>query len=136
MRIRGTKLVGAALLLVAWWMVLGGCHFVDAIKAISIAASASVRDAEYVGKKRSLPATATAKVTVKGGAVAAITLLEHSHGPGHGAEAILDRIIEKQSLMVDAVSGSTYSSTVVRKAVEPALKQGLQSTRASRVASA
>jgi uncharacterized protein with FMN-binding domain len=34
-------------------------------------------------------------------------------------------VIEAQSLSVDAVSGSTYSSKVVLKAIELALKKGL-----------
>jgi uncharacterized protein with FMN-binding domain len=38
---------------------------------------------------------------------------------------MLPRVIDAQSLAVDAVSGSTYSSKVVLKAIETALKKGL-----------
>jgi uncharacterized protein with FMN-binding domain len=52
-------------------------------------------------------------------------MLSHGHGPNHGADALLPRVIDAQSLAVDAVSGSTYSSKVVLKAIETALKKGL-----------
>ena len=37
----------------------------------------------------------------------------------------LEKIIEEQKIDVDAVSGATNSSTVIKKAVENALKGGL-----------
>jgi uncharacterized protein with FMN-binding domain len=62
---------------------------------------------------------------VSAGRITEIVMLSHTHGPNHGADAILPRVVEAQSLVVDAVSGSTYSSKVVRKAIEIALKKGL-----------
>lgn len=38
------------------------------------------------------------------------------------AETIIDKIIDEQKIDVDAVSGATNSSTVIKKAVENALK--------------
>jgi len=61
---------------------------------------------------------------VHGGAVTDIVLVRHFHGPDHGAEEILGRVVEAQSLRVDAVSGSTYSSKVVLAAIETALRKG------------
>ena len=55
----------------------------------------------------------------------AIEVLKHSHGPGHGAGAIIDRVIAAQSLKVDAVSGASLSSKVMLKAIEKALEKGL-----------
>jgi len=63
-------------------------------------------------------------VTVKDGAITGIDLIRHVHGPDHGAEQILVRVMERQSLRVDAVSGSTTSSKVVLKAIESALQKG------------
>ena len=59
------------------------------------------------------------------GRITDIVMLSHGHGPNHGADALLPRVIDAQSLAVDAVSGSTYSSKVVLKAIETALKKGL-----------
>ncbi|MCI8299875.1 MAG: FMN-binding protein, partial [Lachnospiraceae bacterium] len=43
------------------------------------------------------------------------------NGRGSRAEVVVDRIIEEQKIEVDAVSGATNSSTVIKKAVENAL---------------
>lgn len=104
----------------------GGCAFVEKIEQLTIddIDVAAARDGEYLGTVRVLPVTATVRVTVKAGVVTGIDLVRHVHGPDHGAEQILGRVIEAQSLRVDAVSGSTYSSKVVLKAIETALRKG------------
>jgi uncharacterized protein with FMN-binding domain len=108
-------------------LLFTGCKFIEEINNLMIddIKPAHVKDGEYTGTQNVFPVTATVVVSVKAGRITAIKLTEHGHGPGHGAEAILDRVIAAQSLTVDAVSGSTYSSKVVRKAIELALKQGL-----------
>jgi uncharacterized protein with FMN-binding domain len=69
------------------------------------------------------PVEATVDVTVKDTVITNITIVEHNCSPiGKPAEAITQRIIEKQSLGVDAVSGATASSKAILKAVEEALK--------------
>ncbi len=40
------------------------------------------------------------------------------------AEKIPDKVLEEQSLQVDIVSGATFSSKVILKAVEDALNKG------------
>jgi uncharacterized protein with FMN-binding domain len=107
-------------------ILVGGCTFVQKIEQLTIddVDIASVRDGEYTGSVRILPVTAKVRVTVEGGAVTGIDLVRHFHGPDHGAEEILGRVMAAQSLAVDAVSGSTYSSKVVLKAIEQALKKG------------
>ena len=50
-----------------------------------------------------------------------IELLEHVNGQGSGAEIIPATVVEKQTLQIDTVSGATYSSTVILKAIENAL---------------
>jgi len=107
-------------------VLAGGCAFAQKIEQLTIddVDPAAVRDGEYSGTVRILPVTATVRVTVKDGAITGIDLVRHFHGPGHGAEGILGRVVETQSLQVDAVSGSTYSSKVVLKAIESALKTG------------
>jgi uncharacterized protein with FMN-binding domain len=104
-----------------------GCAFIAKIDKLTIddVRPATLSDGNYTGTESIVPVTASVRVTVRDGKITAIKMLSHSHGPGHGADAILDRVIAAQSLEVDAVSGSTYSSKVVRKAIELALKQGL-----------
>ena len=64
---------------------------------------------------------AKVEVTVQNGVIAGIDILEHKNGRGSRAEVVVDRIIEEQKIEVDAVSGATNSSTVIKKAVENAL---------------
>jgi uncharacterized protein with FMN-binding domain len=67
---------------------------------------------------------AKVEVTVQDGAITDIKLLEHKNGKGKPAEAIINDILNKQSLDVDAVSGATNSSKVIKKAIENALTDG------------
>ena len=64
-------------------------------------------------------------VTVRDHRLESIELLEHENGRGAPAEAILDQMVQEQTTAVDAVSGATCSSKVIRKAVENALAAGL-----------
>ena len=64
---------------------------------------------------------AKVEVTVQNGVITNIDILEHKNGRGSRAEVVVDRIIEEQKIEVDAVSGATNSSTVIKKAVENAL---------------
>lgn len=65
---------------------------------------------------------AKVEVTVDGGEITNIRILEHKNERGQAAEAVVDRIVSEQRIDVDAVSGATNSSTVLKKAVENALK--------------
>ena len=61
------------------------------------------------------------EVTVQSGEMTNITLLEHKQERGKAAEAIVQDMIAEQKIDVDAVSGATNSSIVIKKAVENAL---------------
>jgi uncharacterized protein with FMN-binding domain len=65
---------------------------------------------------------ATVVVTVMDHQIETIFIQEHKTGLGKKAEKIVDRVIEEQSLHVDAVSGATGSSLIILKAIENALK--------------
>jgi uncharacterized protein with FMN-binding domain len=117
------------------WVLLGAavglgltaCHSLEKIEGItvnSIAVSA-VKDGTYTAAQSYFPVTAKVRVTVHNGAITGIKLLRHFHGPKHGADEILQRVMAQQSLQVDAVSGATYSSKVILKAIETALELGL-----------
>jgi uncharacterized protein with FMN-binding domain len=84
-----------------------------------------VRNGEYIGKYNLSINSAEVDVFVKDGVILKIDILKHYHGPGYGADKITEEIIKKQTLKVDALTGATKSSTVLIKAIENALKQGL-----------
>ena len=81
----------------------------------------NVPDGVYVGEYDVDFVYAKAEVTVKAGVITNIDILEHKNGRGSRAEVVIDRIVEEQKIEVDAVSGATNSSTVIKKAVENAL---------------
>jgi uncharacterized protein with FMN-binding domain len=123
------KVGGIAIILVcaAAGLWLTGCSGLQQIEALTVAdiPFGAVRDGRYQGSQRNFPVTAKVAVTVENGKITGIELLRHFHGPGHGADEIVGRVMAKQSLQVDAVTGATYSSKVVLKAIESALKRGL-----------
>jgi len=80
-----------------------------------------LKDGEYLGNYEIFPVKVSVKTTVLNGKITQIELLEHFNGKGAPAEKIVDDIIEKQSLQVDAVSGATVSSVAIKKAVEDSL---------------
>jgi uncharacterized protein with FMN-binding domain len=117
-------------------LALGSCKAIDnmnkkgdAIKSIEIASIdlSQVKDGSYEQSEDYGLDTAKVRVAVKGGRIEGVELLEHKHGPGekHSGKPVIERVIEKQSLQVDVVSGATGSSKVVLKAIEGALKQGI-----------
>ena len=84
-----------------------------------------VEDGVYEGQCDTGVVRARVQVTVRDHRMESIELLEHENGRGTPAEAILDQMLQNQTTAVDAVSGATCSSKVIRKAVENALAEGL-----------
>lgn len=74
----------------------------------------------YHGSYSMFPVTAEVKVVVQDHVITSIELTKHDHGKGVAAEVIPSKVVEAQSLQVDAVSGATYSSKVILKAIENA----------------
>ena len=71
-------------------------------------------DADLVGAK--------VEVTIHSGTITNIKILEHKQERGLPAEKIVDNIISSQKIDVDAITGATNSSKVIKKAVENALQ--------------
>ena len=86
---------------------------------------ADVSDGIYIGEYDVNFIYAKVEVTIEDGEIVSINILEHRHERGKAAETVIEKIIEEQKIDVDAVSGATNSSTVIKKAVENALKGGL-----------
>lgn len=80
-----------------------------------------VPDGTYTGSYKVFPIIAEVKVTVKNHEITGIELVKHKSGQGAPAEIIPSKVVEAQILEVDAVSGATYSSKVILKAIENAL---------------
>ena len=81
-----------------------------------------IPDGVYVGEYDVNFIYAKVEVTVQNGEITNINILEHRHERGKAAEVIADSIVDEQKIDVDAISGATNSSTVIKKAVENALK--------------
>jgi len=81
-----------------------------------------IPDGVYVGEYDVDFIYAKVEVTVQNGEITSINILEHRHERGKTAEVITDSIVDEQKIDVDAISGATNSSTVIKKAVENALK--------------
>ena len=81
-----------------------------------------ISDGVYIGEYDVNFIYAKVEVTVQNGEITNINILEHRHERGKTAEVITDSIVDEQKIDVDAISGATNSSTVIKKAVENALK--------------
>lgn len=81
-----------------------------------------IGDGIYKGSYEVFPVAAEVKVRVENHSITEIELVKHSNGQGAAAEVIPHKVMEAQSLQVDTVSGATYSSKVILKAIEYALK--------------
>ncbi len=83
---------------------------------------ANIEDGIYEGKYKAFPIAAEVNVTVKDHEITVIELVKHDNGKGASAEVITDMVIEKQTPEIDVITGATYSSKVILKAIENALK--------------
>ncbi len=77
----------------------------------------TVEDGVYTGSEDAGIVKASVEVTVKDHTITLVTILSHDCGTGKPAEVIVTDIVENNSLQVDTISGATYSSNVIKKAV-------------------
>ncbi|MBU5676071.1 FMN-binding protein [Alkaliphilus sp. MSJ-5] len=88
------------------------------------ASAATYTDGVYEGEGEGFAGAIKVKVTVEGGKIASIELLEHGETEGigdKGAEAVIASIVAEQKTDVDVSSGATFSSNGVMEAVKNAL---------------
>ena len=81
-----------------------------------------ISDGVYIGEYDVKFIYAKVEITIQNGEITTINLLDHRHEHGKPAESIIHKMIDEQKIDVDAISGATNSSTVIKKAVEIALK--------------
>lgn len=113
-----------AALLLLFVPLLSGCAALGDLRDLEIATPADlslIADGTYQGEWDATLVRARVAVEMGGGRIFAIDLIEHDCGKGEPAEAIVDAVIDEQSLSVDTVSGATASSKTILKAIEVAL---------------
>ncbi len=81
---------------------------------------ATIPDGVYHGSSEQTFISAFVEVTVQDHGITHIEL-DHRHDRGEDAEVISEKVIEKQTLQVDTVTGATYSSKIILQAIEDAL---------------
>jgi uncharacterized protein with FMN-binding domain len=117
-------LVAAAGIFIGVWSMLKSTEAnLEALKDAEITDIdlAAIADGVYTGSYSSFPVSAEVSVTVKDHVITGIELLKHDNGQGAPAEVIPGKVVESQTLRIDSVSGATYSSRVILKAIENAL---------------
>ncbi len=82
---------------------------------------ALLENGTYKGSYARFPLDVEVEVVVKDQRIVSIILLKHRNGQGQDAETIPSEVVRSQSLQVDTISGATYSSIVILKAIEDAL---------------
>lgn len=80
-----------------------------------------VADGTYNGSYSVFPVSVEVTVTVSGHIITEIDITKHDNGQGQAGEAIIEDVLEAQSLEVDIISGATYSSKVILLAIQDAL---------------
>ena len=80
-----------------------------------------VEDGTYTGEYDAGYIYAKVEVTIADGKIVELRILEHDNERGEKAEVIVEKIVEEQKIDVDAVTGATNSSKVIKMAVQNAL---------------
>ena len=83
-----------------------------------------VKDGIYEGRSETDMVKVDVRVTVSNGDISDIEIVKHECGKGKIANVIVKDMIEKDDVEVDAVSGATFSSEVIKDAVRNALRKG------------
>ena len=81
------------------------------------------KDGIYSGEASQFPIQVKVEVNIQNQRITKLTLLEHQTGEGLSAEGILDHVLDAQTLDVDVITGATYSSILILKAIEDALEK-------------
>ena len=82
----------------------------------------TVEDGIFEGHSELAPVKVDVKVLVKNHKLIKVELLRHECGLGHPADVIVDKMVEQNTWDVDAVSGATVSSEIIKNAVNKALR--------------
>jgi len=116
-------------------LLLGGCAFMGEIDRIEIEDPdlTKAADGTWIGECTTTLVSARVSVDTLSHKIEDIEILNHDCGKGKPAEAIVDRVIDAQSLDVDTVSGATGSSKVILRAIQDALDKAVAAGTAGEV---
>ena len=100
---------------------------IDGTDGFTSFSGAQLKDGVYEGSAQGYQSTIKVSVTVEGGQVSDIEIIEQNDTPQYfeRAKSIVSSIISGQTLDVDAVSGATYSSAGIVNAVNDALQSAV-----------
>lgn len=82
----------------------------------------NVADGVYSGHSELGPVSVDVEVHVTDHKLTKVDLVRHACGLGRPAEAITEKMVEQNTFDVDAISGATVSSEVIKNAVNKALR--------------
>lgn len=82
----------------------------------------TVEDGIFEGHSKLDLVKVDVKVLVENHKLIKVELLRHECGLGHPADVIVDKMVEQNTWDVDAVSGATVSSEIIKNAVNKALR--------------
>ena len=85
---------------------------------------ALVQNGTYTGHSELGPVIVDIAVEVEDHKIKSVDLVRHDCGLGHPADVIVEQMTARNTYDVDAVSGATISSNVIKNAVNKALLQG------------
>lgn len=117
-------LVIIAILFIAGWIVYQNINNnLESLTNMSISDVdlSNVKDGAYFGSYDAFPISVEVEVAVNNHQISKIDLIKHDNGQGGPAEVLTEQVVESQSVEIDAISGATYSSKVILKAIENAL---------------
>ncbi|OQB25620.1 MAG: FMN-binding domain protein [Firmicutes bacterium ADurb.Bin182] len=83
-----------------------------------------LEDGTYQGQAETTFVKAEVEVEISDHKIVRIDILKHENGAGKKAERIIEDMITMNTYEVDAVSGATSSSQVIKSAVSDALVNG------------
>lgn len=86
----------------------------------------NAKNGEYEGIAETTLVKVTVMVTVLNHQITDIKINRHENGKGQPAEMIVHNMIEQNNYNVDAVTGATISSTVIKSAVSNALSKSIE----------
>ena len=81
-----------------------------------------VADGVYSGHSKLGPVSVDVEVHVENHKLTKVDLIRHDCGLGHPADVLAEKMVEQNTFDVDAVSGATVSSEVIKNAVNKALR--------------
>ena len=121
-------LISLIVICVSVFMALSGCALGKYKKKIASTEInsinlESIKDGEYEGFYDVYLINARVIVKVESNKILSIKLIEHKHDR-HSGEPMIQKVIDNQSLEIDAISGATNSCKTVLKAIEIALSKG------------